>query len=120
MLPPLIRGYDFSFEYGETCRNPAEIMMKSGEVDAIVLHGIMHSGFMQEIYNHVVDLIGGISLEEFLKLTQPVITEAFELPHKYKMPMLVSSFFGQEDGYTKGYQDTNACFFFSGKWLRGL
>jgi acetyltransferase len=73
----------------------------------------MHSGFMQEIYNHVVDLIGGISLEEFLKLTQPVITEAFELPHKYKMPMLVSSFFGQEDGYTKGYQDTNTPVFSS-------
>jgi acetyltransferase len=90
-----------------------EIMMKSGEVDAIVLHGVLHSGFMQEIYNHVVDLIGGISLEEFLKLTQPVIAEAFELPHKYKMPMLVSSFFGREDGYTKGYQDTNTPVFHS-------
>jgi acetyltransferase len=90
-----------------------EIMMKSGEVDAIVLHGVLHSGFMQEIYNHVVDLIGGISLEEFLKLTQPVIAKAFELPHKYKMPMLVSSFFGREDGYTKGYQNTNTPVFHS-------
>ncbi len=90
-----------------------EIMMKSGEVDAIVLHGIMHSGFMQEIYTHLDDLIGGISLEEFLKMTQPVIAEAFELPHKYKMPMLISSFFGREDGYTQGYQDTNTPVFSS-------
>lgn len=90
-----------------------EMMMKSGEVDAIVLHGVLHSGFMQEIYTHVADLIGGISLEEFLKLSQPVIERAFELPHRYKMPMLISSFFGREDGYTKGYQDTNTPVFHS-------
>jgi acyl-CoA synthetase (NDP forming) len=90
-----------------------EIMIKSGEVDAIVLHGVMHSGFMQEIYTHLGDLIGDISLEEFLKMAQPVFTKAFELPHKYKIPMLVSSFFGREDGYTKGYQDTNTPVFSS-------
>jgi len=90
-----------------------EIMIKSGEVDAIVLHGVLHSGFMQEIYNHVVDLIGGISLEEFLKQLGPVHAKAFELPHKYKMPMLISSFFGREDGYTRGYQDTNTPVFHS-------
>ena len=90
-----------------------EIMMKSGEVDAIVLHGVLHSGFMQEIYHHVIDFIGGISFEEFLNLLGPVIDKAFELPHKYKMPMLVSSFFGREDGYTKGYQDTNTPVFSS-------
>jgi len=90
-----------------------EIMMKSGEVDAIVLHGVLHSGFMQEIYHHVADLIGGISFEEFLKLLGPVIDKAFELPHKYKMPMLISTFFGREDGYTKGYQDTNTPVFHS-------
>ena len=90
-----------------------EIMIKSGEVDAIVLHGIMHSGFMKEIYNHLVDLIGGISFEEFMKLAEPVNDKAFELPHKYKIPMLISTFFGREDGYTKGYQDTNTPVFYS-------
>jgi acetyltransferase len=90
-----------------------EMMMKSGEVDAIILHGIMHSGFMKEIYTHVIDLIGGMSFEEFMKLTEPVNTKAFELPHKYKMPMLVSTFFDREDGYTKGYQDTNTPVFYS-------
>jgi hypothetical protein len=70
-----------------------EIMMKSGEVDAIVLHGAMMTGFMQEIYQSSQGSYRRNSLEEFLNLTQPVITEAFELPHKYKMPMLISSFF---------------------------
>jgi len=39
----------FHLSYEETCRNPAGDYDESGEVDAIVLHGIMHSGFMQEI-----------------------------------------------------------------------
>ena len=90
-----------------------EMMMKSGEVDAVIMHGIMQSGFMQEIYSHIVDLAGGISLDDFMKVIEPVITKAFELPHKYKMPMLVSTFFGREDGYTKGYQDTNTPVFYS-------
>ena len=90
-----------------------EIMMKSGEVDAMVMYGVLQSGFMKEIYHHVVDLAGGISFEEFMKVIEPVNAKAFELPHKYKMPMLVSSFFGCEDGYTKGYQDTNTPVFSS-------
>jgi acetyltransferase len=90
-----------------------EIMMKSGEVDAIILHGIMQSGFMKEIFYHLTDFTGGISFEESLKLIEPVITKAFELPHKYKMPMLISTFFDQEDNYTKGYQDTNTPVFYS-------
>jgi acetate---CoA ligase (ADP-forming) len=90
-----------------------EILMKSGEVDAIIMHGIMHSGFLSEIYTHVRDLTGGLSLEEFLKIAGPVITDAFELPHKYRIPMLISTFFDHEDTYTKGYQDTNTPVFLS-------
>jgi acyl-CoA synthetase (NDP forming) len=108
---PVDMTFDLSME--KLAVTLPEIMMKSGEVDAVVLHGIMQSGFMQEIYSHLGDLIGGISLEEFLKMAQPVIAEAFELPHKYNIPMLISSFFGREDGYTKGYQDTNTPVFSS-------
>ena len=74
-----------------------EIMMKSGEVDAIVLHGVMMTGYLQEIYPNIKDIAGNISLEEFLNFSQPMATETFELPRKYKMPMLISSFFDQED-----------------------
>ena len=90
-----------------------EMMMKSGEVDAIILHGIMHSGFMKEVHQHIIDLLGGMSFEEFMKMTEPINAKTFELPHKYKMPMLVSTFFDREDGYTQGYQDTNTPVFYS-------
>ena len=84
-----------------------EIMIKSGEVDAIVLHGVMMTGYMREIYPHMKEMAGNISLEEFLKYSQPVLTEAFELPRKYKIPFLISSFFDEDDCYTKGYMDNN-------------
>ena len=90
-----------------------ELVIKSGEVDALIMHGIMHSGFLREIYNHVSDYIGGISFEEFLSFTGPVIKEVFELPRKYNMPLIISSFFGQEDSYTKGFQENNIPVFHS-------
>ena len=90
-----------------------EMMMKSGEVDAIIMHGIMHSGFLKEVYDHTRDLLGGLGLEEFLKIARPIAEETFELPHKYNMPVLVSTFFDHEDNYTKGYQDTNTPVFYS-------
>ena len=90
-----------------------ELMMKSGEVDAIIMHGIMHSGFLKEVYDHTRDLLGGLGLEDFLKIARPIAEETFELPHKYNMPVLVSTFFDHEDNYTKGYQDTNTPVFYS-------
>jgi acyl-CoA synthetase (NDP forming) len=84
-----------------------EIMIKGGEIDAIVLHGAMMTGYLREIYPHLKEMAGNISLEEFLKFGGPVVDEAFELPHKYKIPFLISSFFDYEDCYTKGYQDNN-------------
>jgi len=84
-----------------------EMIMKSGEVDAIVLHGIMHSGFMIEIFSHLRDFIGGMSYEDFLDGTRSLKGDAFELPHKCSIPFLISSFFDHEDNYTKSYQDAN-------------
>jgi acetyltransferase len=90
-----------------------ELVIKSGEVDALIMHGIMHSGFLREIYSHVSDYIKGVSFEEFLSFTGPVIKEVFELPRKYNMPLIISSFFGQEDSYTKGFQENNIPVFHS-------
>ena len=90
-----------------------EIIIRSGEVDALIMHGIMRSGFLREIYNHVSDYIKGASFEEFLSFSEPVIKEVFELPRKYNIPLIISSFFGQEDSYTKGFQENNIPVFHS-------
>ncbi len=90
-----------------------ELVIKSGEVDALIMHGVMHSGFLREIYSHVLDFIGGISFEEFLSFAEPVLKEVFELPRKHNIPLIISSFFGQEDSYTKGFQENNIPVFHS-------
>jgi acetyltransferase len=46
-------------------------------------------------------------------MDRTVANETFELPSKYKIPMLISSFFDHEDNYIKGYQDTNTPVFYS-------
>lgn len=107
---PVDMTFDLSME--NLTVNLPEMMMKSGEVDAVVLHGVMMNGYMREIYPHFKELAGNISLEEFLKYGQPVVPGAFELPHKHKMPMLISTFFDWEDNYTTGYRDTDTPIFY--------
>ena len=84
-----------------------EIIMKSGEVDALVLHGAMGRGFMKEAYDHAHELVGDVPFEEFFKTFDRDLSGAYSLPQKYNMPLLVSSFFDREDNYTKAYQDNN-------------
>jgi len=96
-----------------------EIVMKSGEVDAMVIHGVMMTGYLKEIYPHLKEMIGNVSLEEFLNFNWPMVNETFELSRKYNMPMVISSFFDHEDNYVKKYQDTNIPFFMPRKIPHG-
>jgi acyl-CoA synthetase (NDP forming) len=82
-----------------------ELIMESGEVDGIVLHGAMGSGFMKMVYSHVRELMGNISREAFLEMTTRDMTAAVALPQKYHLPMVISSFFGREDDSTSLYMD---------------
>jgi len=93
-----------------------EMVMKSGEVDAVVLHGTMMTGYLKEIYPNLKEIIGNISLDDFLKfgkMDRTVANPTFELSRKYQMPMLISSFFDHEDNYIQGYMDTNTPVFYS-------
>ncbi len=102
---PVDMTFDVSMEKLTTTL--PEMIMKSGEVDAIVLHGIVHSGFMIEVFSHLRDFIRGMSYEDFLEGTRSLKGNAFDLPHMCSMPFLISSFFDHEDNYTKSYQDAN-------------
>ena len=81
-----------------------EFIMESGEVDGIVLHGAMNSGFMGMIYSHVSDLLGDVSREDFLKMMPIDMDAAAALPRKYGLPLIVSSFFGSDDSFTACYR----------------
>lgn len=84
-----------------------EIILKSGEVDGIVTHGLMSSGFLKAIYPHLTDLVGDIGAEEFADRFSRDLEKPLSLPAKYGLPVVMSSFFGREDNYTKAFQDHN-------------
>jgi len=81
-----------------------ELVMQSGEVDGIVLHGAMGTGFMEEIHIHAGDLFG-ISREEFLDFFREDLSPAVSLPKKYGLPFLVSSFLSENDDYNMAYRE---------------
>jgi acetyltransferase len=84
-----------------------EMIMQSGEVDGMILHGAMMSGFMKEVYPHVRELLNDISEEQFINQFRTDLTKTVSLPRKYGIPLLVSSFFDAEDDYTRAYQEND-------------
>ncbi len=81
------------------------MILESGEVDAICVHGAMGSGFLKSIYPHVRELAGNLSEETFYEQMALDMTAAAGIPAKYRLPLVVSSFFGREDNNTAGYMD---------------
>ena len=79
-----------------------ELIIRSGEVDGVVLHGAMGTGFMNEVYSHAGEMFG-MTRDEFLEMFSVDLGEAMALPKKYGIPFLVSSFFDQSDDYTAAY-----------------
>ncbi|PKN04965.1 MAG: CoA-binding protein [Deltaproteobacteria bacterium HGW-Deltaproteobacteria-9] len=84
-----------------------EMIMQSGEVDGVILHGAMSTGFMREVYPHLREILNNISEEQFIETYRRDLTGAVSLPRKYGLPLLVSSFFGADDAYTQAYQDND-------------
>ncbi len=82
-----------------------ELIMKSGEVDGIVLHGLMGGGFLKVIFPHFTEIFRGISAEEFAGQFERDLSAAVAIPGRYNLPMVLSSFFGRDDNYTSTFQD---------------
>lgn len=82
-----------------------DLILESGEVDGLVIHGLMGSGFLKAIFPHVSALLGIDNEAEFVSRFSSELTEPQSVAAKYQRPMILSSFFGREDNYTKTYQD---------------
>ena len=84
-----------------------EILMKSGEIDGLLIHGPMMSGWMKEVHPHLAMLFNNISLDEFLVQFQKDLSPAMVLPWKYDLPLVLCSFMDRSDDFTEAYQDNN-------------
>lgn len=84
-----------------------DLIMQSGEVDGMILHGAMSTGFMREVYPHLRELLNNIPLDQFLESFRKDLTDTVSLPRKHRLPMLISSFFDAEDDFTRAYQQND-------------
>jgi acetate---CoA ligase (ADP-forming) len=82
-----------------------DLLLKSKEIDGLVIHGLMGTGFLKAIYPHVAELFGGMDAGEFVSQFERDLTEALSIPDRYGLPVVVSSFFGREDNFTSAYRD---------------
>jgi len=84
-----------------------EILLKSGEIDGLMIHGPMTTGWMKEVYPHLAMLFNDLPLDEFMAQFVKDLTPAMVLPWKYDMPMILCSFLDRSDNYTEAYEDHN-------------
>lgn len=71
-------------------------LFASDEIHGVIIHGIMDTGFMELLYPYVKDYFK-ISREDFLKNAEISMEPLLAMPETYKKPLMISSFFGQED-----------------------
>lgn len=80
-----------------------EIIMKSGEVDGVIVHGVL--SFLEEVNPTLKKYLEGSPANDMLKKLNVDLSEAVTLPETYGKPMLISSFFERKDPYVAFYQD---------------
>ncbi|MFZ2631089.1 MAG: acetate--CoA ligase family protein [Desulfosalsimonadaceae bacterium] len=84
-----------------------DLVLNSGEVDGVIMHGAMSTGFLTAVYPHLADLMPGVTCEDMVKGTIRDLSKTVQVPFKHNMPMTVSAFFDRCDQYTSEYEDHN-------------
>jgi acetate---CoA ligase (ADP-forming) len=79
-----------------------EIIMQSGEVDGLIIHGTKDTG--NDISTLVEKLTNSAS-DEVSAQNRVDLPTAISLPGKYGVPLFISSFYHQGDSFTTYYQD---------------
>ena len=95
----------FSMDISLLTEKIPELVIQSGDVDGIVLHGAMLSGYLRAVYPNLKDSLGGMPLETLLEQVKIDLKRAIEIPASSAIPMTVSSFFDHDDDYTRAYQE---------------
>lgn len=97
----------FALDMKVMTRNIVDLVMKSGEVDGVVLHGAMATGFMRVVFPHFADLLPGMTLDDLVKNGTEDLTDSARVGYENQMPLIISSFFGGSDNYIRAYMDND-------------
>lgn len=72
------------------------LLMASDEVDGLLIHGIMDTGWADLAYPVFQDLFQ-VSREDFRRNFHADVDDLVHLPSRWGKPLVISSFFGRED-----------------------
>ncbi len=81
-----------------------EMVFESGEVDGIVIHGVMRSGYVKSYYSHIREFLNGAPVEA-LMASMPDCTGKNISLMRFGKPVAISSFFDRDDDYMTAYED---------------
>ncbi len=96
----------FAMNIGMLAEELPEMVMQSGEVDGIVLHGAMSSGFLSTLVPHIEGMVQSSVIDDLIvQAASRDLSHTVSLPFDYGIPMTVSSFFDREDRYTEAFED---------------
>ncbi len=82
-----------------------DLLLRSGEIDGLVVHGLMGTGFLKAIHPHLQELFAGISADDFSSQFKRDLSATLSVFDRYDLPVALSSFFGREDNFTDAYRE---------------
>jgi len=80
------------------------VLFNSEEIDGVIIHGIMGTGWMDMMFSAVKTMIN-VSREKFLKWGEVDLDSLIKMPLEYKKPLVISSFFGEEDDSVRVFNE---------------
>jgi len=95
----------FSMDIENLSNKIPEIILQSGEVDGIVIHGVMGTGWLKAVFPHFNSVMKDVTLEGLLAGFSDKSGSAADYIPVYNKPVSISSFIDREDNYTVSYHD---------------
>ncbi|MCU0575592.1 MAG: acetate--CoA ligase family protein [Desulfobacterota bacterium] len=83
-----------------------KVLFSCDEVDGIIIHGIMDTGFMELLYP-LISSVASITREDFIKMMTIGLDKLPAMPDHYGKPLLISSFFGKEDHCIRTFHENH-------------
>lgn len=86
----------FHVEMGSITRDIPTVLMQAPEIDGLIIHGIMDTGFFRVIFPLIKDMVG-VPQEDFMKMVRLELDSLTAMPFAYGKPLMISSFFDHND-----------------------
>lgn len=85
----------FSRDYHTFVLRLPEILFASDEVDGVLMHGVMDTGFAKHFYDLVSDKVS-LTKEEFVEASEFDLTRLLELPTESGKPLVAANFLSDD------------------------